>query len=530
MISIIPKPNSLVQKEGYFELKNCKAKNEFAEVDWFVNELLDELNLQGDENGEVNIYLTNKSKLEKEEYELVISEKGVEVFASNGNGAFYGLQTLKQILLQNSVGQAGLTVPYVEIKDKPRFEYRSFMLDEARHFFGKDIVKEMLDIMALLKLNRFHWHLTDDQGWRVEIKKYPLLTEKGTTRKSTQISWQGVITKTPKNDDKEYGKGCFYTQDELKELVEYAKKRYIEVCPEVDMPGHLYAAIACYPELSCFDEKVEVSNKWGIRKTIGCAGRHELYDFVHDVIDELSEIFPAGYFHIGGDEAPKDKWKECPKCQQKMMEQGLKDEQELQAYFNNQIAEYLEKYGKRTVAWNEILKGEGVSDRTIVQLWLGNPNLNGVNKWLEKGNNVIISSKNNLYMDYPYGFETLKKSYQTDLELVGIDKKYEKQILGFEAPLWSEWVATKDKLEFQVFPRMMSLAEINWTYAENKDYEEFEARLRYIFEYMDKKNISYASKEAFAPSGLSGLIRLVFAGQDMVLKPQKEYETYKRIR
>ncbi len=530
MISIIPKPNNLLQKEGYFELKNCKAINEFAEVSWLLDELLQEFNLQGDATGTENIFIKVKAGLSEEEYEVVIDGSGVHIFASTSQGAFYGLQTFKQILLQNSVGLSGLTVPHVEIKDKPRFSYRSFMLDEARHFFGKEITKEMLDMMALLKLNRFHWHLTDDQGWRVEIKKYPLLTEKGTTRKNTQISWQGIISKKPKHDSTEYGKGCFYTQEELKEIVEYAKKRYIEICPEIDMPGHLYAAIACYPELSCFDEKVEVSTKWGIRKTIGCAGRHELYDFVYDVIDELSEVFPSGYFHIGGDEAPKDKWKECPKCQQTMMENGLKSEQELQAFFNNKIAAHLEKYGKRTVAWNEILKGEGVSDKTIVQLWLGSPNLNGVNKWLEKGNNVIISSKNYLYMDYLYGFEPLKKSYSTDLELVGIDKKYEKQILGFEAPLWSEWVGNKGKLEFQVFPRMMSLAEINWTNAENKDYEEFEARLKHIFEYMDKKNISYAPKPAYEPTGLSALIRYSNAGTDMMFKPQKEYETYKNMR
>ena len=523
MIKIIPQPNKVVTKDGKFNISEIAYRNDFPKNDKFIKEFIEEYNLT--QAAEPNVFFAKDTSLDKEQYKLVVDDKGVKILASTEVGSFYGLQTLKQMVNDSKELQ------YVEIDDKPRFTYRSFMMDEARHFFGKEIIKEMLDMMALLKLNRFHWHLTDDQGWRVEIKKYPLLTEKGTVRRSTTIGFKDPIWRWfPIKDNIQYGEGCFYTQEDLREIVQYAKDRYIEICPEIDMPGHLVAAISCYPEISCFNEKIEVSENWGIKNTIGCCGKEPLYVFVKDVIKELSDIFPSEYFHIGGDEVPKTKWKKCPDCQKKIKELGLKDENDLQGYFNNQIMEYLESFGKRTIAWNEILHAKVVSDKTIVQFWVGSPKANGVCDWLEKGNNIVISQCLNLYMDYYYAFEDIKKSYSTDITGLGLDEKYEKQILGFEAPLWSEYVSSKDKLEFQVFPRLMSLAEINWTKSENKDFESFMDRLDNINTILDKKGINYARREECCPTGFKGFRRRIMSTQEFQQKPLLEYERCMRER
>lgn len=525
MISIIPKPNSIVQLEGYFELFQPNITSEFDNYDEIITAILAEFNIEVNKNNKPSIGILRVDNLALDEYELHIGENGVKICATSESGAFYGLQTLKQIINQNYVGQSAVTIPYCKIVDKPRFYHRSFMLDESRHFFGKDTVKEFLDMMALLKLNRLHWHLSDDQGWRVEIKKYPLLTEKGSVRANTQYS-SGHGNKKWNFTNEEYGRGCYYTQEDIKEIVAYAKERHIEVYPEIDMPGHLVAAINCYPELSCFDEKVEVSTTWGIKNTIGCAGKDVLYQFVKDVISELNELFPSGYFHIGGDEVPKIKWKKCPNCQQKIKELGLKDENDLQAYFNNEIVEYLAKYNKKTVAWNEILKGNNVSNNTIVQYWIGNANKNGVVEWLEKGNNVIISLHNYLYANYPYAMTPLAKSYNIDLDTFGIDKKYEKQVLGFEVPLWTEHIRDKSKAEFYTYPRMMCLAEVNWTNAENKNFSDFERHLGNINAYLDRKQILHAPKEIYAPKGLAGLGKRILSGRDWYFTPNKEYSRF----
>ena len=518
-MKIIPKPNSIKLTGGYLVLDGYNFTNFFKNNDKFIREIFSEF-LPFLENLPANINFLEEKGLKEEEYRLVIDDK-ITVYASTSKGSFYGLQSIKQLLIEYKN-----KLPKLEILDSPRFSYRSFMLDESRHFFGMDVVKETLDIMAMLKLNNFHWHLTDDQGWRVEIKKYPLLTSKGSIRQSSQKAILGQFFKNCLHDNVEYGKGLFYTQEQLKEIVLYAKERYIEICPEIDMPGHLTAAISCYPELSCFNENIDVSKYFGIHKVIGCAGKQQLYDFVEDVIYELKDIFTSGYFHIGGDEAPKEKWKQCPNCQRAIKEHDLKDEQALQGYFNNQIVSYLQGFNKRTIAWNEILKSGTVSDDTVVQYWTGNPDKNGVNNWLEKGNNIIISKCTRLYMDYPYPLEPIKYSYETDLESVGINPKYEGQVLGFEAPLWSEYVASKGKLEYQIYPRIMSLAEINWTDKSKKSYKDFEENLQNLYTYFDSKNIKYATIKASNPVGINRLCRIVSSSQTMLLCPDYEYEKY----
>ncbi len=518
-MKIIPKPNKIKMNEGYINIAEYNYVNEFECNDKFIKEIFDEF---ANYNSilPVNVSFLRENTLKQEEYRLVI-DKDIKVYSSTEIGSFYGLQSLKQLFLEYKN-----SLPKLEILDSPRYKYRSFMLDESRHFFGKEIVKQLLDIMALLKLNNFHWHLTDDQGWRVEIKKYPLLTSKGSIRKANQTAILGQVIKSTFIDNTEYGKGLYYTQQDLKEIVEYAKERYIEIVPEIDMPGHLTAAIACYPNLSCFNEDIEVSSSFGMNKTIGCAGKEDLYVFVKDVINELSNIFPAGYFHIGGDEVQKGKWHKCSNCQKKIAELGLENEQALQGYFNNQIANYLESLGKRTIAWNEILKSGTVSDKTIAQYWTGNADKNGVNSWLEKGNNIIISKCTRLYMDYPYPMETIETSYETDLENVGINPKYEQQILGFEAPLWSEYVSSKGKLEYQILPRLLSLAEINWTNKENKSFKDFANNAENLYRYFDNKSIKYASIKVANPKGINKICRLITSSQSMLVHPDYEYNKY----
>lgn len=462
--------------------------------------------------------------LEEEAYRLVINEMGISVFASTQMGGFYAVQTIRQLgqfeLLENP---AEISFPCVTIEDKPRFGYRSFMLDEARHFFGKEYVKRTLDMMALVKLNTFHWHLTDDQGWRAEIKKHPLLTQVGSVRSSTQLNLAGT-----KTDKTEYGKGLFYTHAELREVVDYAKKLHITVVPEVDIPGHLIAAIACYPELSCFNEKIEVSTKWGVLDTIGCCGKEELYRFVKDVIDELTEVFDGPYFHIGGDEVPKKKWKQCPHCQAKIKELGLKDEDALQSYFNNEIEQYLKEKGKTTIAWNETGNFDALSGNAIVQWWHLGYAPAKVEEWLVKGNRLILSMTEYVYLDHLYSMKDLRKTYSLDYDVLSIPQKYEGQIVGIEAPLWVEYIRTEEKADFNTYPRMMALAEINWTTRKNKNFDDFEKRLATFTSILEKWHIGYAPREVYLLSGFKGFLRKNVSWKDWAQSGDIELTRYKK--
>lgn len=431
-------------------------------------------------------------KITSEGYKIACAGDTITVTASTEKGAYYALMTLSQLSEDKN------TIPAVQIEDAPKYAYRGFMLDVARHFFTVDKVKELIDNMSKLKFNYFHWHLSEDQGWRVEIKKYPKLTEQGSIRKSTPITLKGYNHKDPslskiERDDTEYGRGMFYTQVQLKEVVAYAKERHVEVYPEIDMPGHLVAAISCYPNLSCSGNQMDVSTNWGVMDDIGCCGKEDIYTFTKNIIDELVEIFDCKYFHIGGDEVPKTKWKKCPSCQAKIKELGLKDENALQGHFNKVISEYLKTKGKTMIGWNEVLEADNLGTDIVVQWWT-TTNLGHAHEhaFMGKGGKVILSMCPLCYMDHAFAMRPLSKTYTMTAKTMRVKDK--SSILGVEAPQWTEYIRDVEKLDFNTYARLATMSEVAWTSDELMNYHDFENRLENLRGYFAKRRIRLAPK------------------------------------
>ena len=447
------------------------------------------------------IALSIDKSLGQEEYHLHIAKSGVVIEGGSEQGVFYGLQSLRQVVCFAKGKNGKATLPCMNVKDKPHFVYRGGMLDVCRHFFSVEEVKKFIDILALHKMNRFHWHLTEDQGWRIEIKKYPNLTKVGSIRKETLVGLQ--TKKNNKYDGKPYG--GFYTQDEVREIVRYAAERYIDVIPEIDMPGHMVAALASYPHLGCTGGPYEVRTRWGISRDILCAGRESTFEFVEGVLAEVLELFPSKYIHIGGDEAPKHRWKACPECQKRIQEEGLKDEHELQSYFTHRVEKFLAKHGRRLIGWDEILEG-GVSKTATVMAWRGAQR--GI-KAAQLGNEVIMTPRHYCYLDYcqtsdhdgnnePICAAGNGKRFQMPIRKVYSFDPYNeltveqrKAIVGVQGNMWTEYVATFDHIQHMVLPRLAALSEVGWTY-ENRNYDDFARRLHLLRKLYDKCGYKYA--------------------------------------
>jgi hexosaminidase len=413
-----------------------------------------------------------------------------------------------------------LVIPNCIIKDYPRFPYRGMHLDVCRHFFPISFVKKYIDYLATYKFNKFHWHLTEDQGWRIEIKKYPALTTIGANRNGTLIGrYPGKG-----NDNKPYG--GFYTQSEIKEVIEYAKERYIEVIPEIEMPGHSSAAIASYPWLSCFPQKPTempstmksqksideqkagriklVQETWGVFDDVFCAGKDSTFTFLENVLDEVSALFPSKYIHIGGDESPKTHWKICPACQKRIKDLNLKDEHELQSYFIQRIEKYLNKKGKTIIGWDEILEG-GLAPNAVVMSWRGEKG--GIEAARQK-HQVIMTPGNPLYFDHTQsknedsvtfgGYNPIENVYAYEPASKELSAEESKYILGAQANMWTEYQNNTRKIEYQLFPRITALSEVLWSPKEKRDWKDFERRLPVIFERLDKQKINY-SKAYYEP-------------------------------
>lgn len=441
--------------------------------------------------------------IDPEGYQIDCESDHLTVTASTLAGAFYAVQTLRQLLNADIMENAKvLTMHAVKIEDKPRYPWRGIMLDESRHFFGVDYVKKLLSVMALHKLNVFHWHLTDNEGWRIEIKKYPRLTEIGAVRKGTQyLSWG----KKKAVEWQPYG--GYYTQEEMKDIVRYAASLHISVIPEIDVPAHFGAALAAYPELGCRGETMETpvehsNGQNGFRDIIACAGKQSVYQFIYDVIDEVAALFPAPYLHIGGDEAPKKEWKICPDCQKVIKDNSLKDEEELQGYFNNKIALYLQSKGKTMIGWNEILTAKNLIDSAVAQYWVPARDKN-VERRLEDGKEVILSKHQAFYFDMTYAYVNLSSTYKFEPEEYNL--KPLKGIKGVEGTVWTEWIRTPERLEFQLFPRMEALAETAWTPASKKCYGNFRMRLKKFVLILDRLKVSYAPESMLDTSRRKGL-------------------------
>ena len=507
---IIPRPVSYEPQKGKCVLSSKSAvyvaeKSLVRPATMFCSYVAEEKGLQlsvveGAAPNKGAIVLSIDKSLAEEAYNLVISKSGVTIKGGSEKAVFYGLQTLRQVVFHAKGGKS-VKVECMVVNDKPHFGYRGGMLDVCRHFFSVDEVKKFIDILALHKMNRFHWHLTEDQGWRIEIKKYPNLTKVGSTRKETIV---GRYSKkeTPKYDGKPYG--GYFTQDEVREVVRYATERYIEVIPEIDMPGHMVAALASYPELGCTKGPYEVRTRWGISKDVLCAGRESTFEFVEGVLDEILELFPSKYIHVGGDECPKHRWKECPDCQRRIQEEGLKDEFELQSYFIHRVEKYLAKHGRHLIGWDEILEG-GISKTATIMAWRGAKRGIAAAKL---GNDVIMTPTHFCYLDYANTSNreknneplcgggngkrplTLRKAYSFD-PYDQLNEQERKYIKGVQGNMWTEYVATFEHVQHMVLPRIAAIAEVGWTYGE-KNYDDFARRMHLLRKLYDKCGYNYA--------------------------------------
>jgi len=483
-MNVIPLPNKYKINSGYFIIDSNSKINYSHELEssalYFSNFISKLGNVVIEKTKYASINFVLDFELAEEQFVLKITEELFTLSARTNKGAFYGVQTLIQIFhYQDGI----LKLPCLEIDDIPAFSYRGFMLDVARHFFDKNEVFRLIDLISFHKFNFLHLHLTDDQGWRIEIEKYPLLTEIGSKRKSTTL-------KSKKLDDKIHQ--GYYSKDDLKAIVTYAKNKNVEVIPEIDMPGHMNALIASYPYTSCTNEEIEVRSRWGISKHILCAGNEQVYTMLEDILLELFEIFDSKYIHIGGDEVPKDSWKKCRKCQQVIKENNLKNEHGLQTYFFNHFSNFLREHNKKAIGWNDCIS-KNLNKSAVLQHWKPFSNKKTVNE-INNGRQVIISNFFSLYLDYPYSLTPLKKTYNFNPILKKV--KNPENIIGIEAPLWTEWVNDSSKLDFQIFPRLAAVAEVSWTNKENKDYYFFLSRLKHLYKLYDKLGINYAkSKE-----------------------------------
>lgn len=452
----------------------------------------------------------------KEAYQLIVDPKFITITANNHAGTFYGIQSLIQLLpieQQTTNNKQRLKLPAVLVEDEPRFSYRGIHLDVCRHFFPVSFIKQYIDYLALHKFNTFHWHLTDDQGWRIDIKKYPKLTSVGGWRNGT------IIGRYPGKGNDSIRYGGFYTQEEIKEVVKYAASRFITVIPEIEMPGHASAAIAAYPELSCFpgeDTKVakgtawagptkgkQVQQAWGVFDDIFCAGNDNTFKFLEGVLDEVVPLFASKYIHIGGDEAPKTHWKRCPKCQQRIKDLGLKDEHGLQSYFIQRIEKYLNSKGKQIIGWDEILEG-GLAPNATVMSWQGEK---GGIEAAKENHDVVMTPGNWCYFDHSQsrnedsvtfgGYTPIEEVYSYDPVPKQLNEEQAKHILGVQANLWTEYIKNTRKIEYQLFPRIAAMSEVAWTMKEKKDSADFEKRLMRQFKRYEMWKVNY-SKAIFA--------------------------------
>jgi len=500
---IIPKPKELIMRKGSFILnKECVLKfdtsnDEASRIAGFFNDYLEKVcgfKVEGDLKGKpVHFKIMTRLNTGKEGYLLKVDSKGIFITASEPNGLFYGMQTLKQLLPAEVTGRQ-LEIPAVDIKDEPRFEWRGNMLDVGRHFFPVSFIKKYLDILAMYKINTFHWHLTDDQGWRLEIKKYPLLTEISHWRDETIV---GHARESDKYDG--IGYGGFYTQDQVKEIVRYAAERYITIVPEIEMPGHSTAALAAYPHLGCTGGPYEVSKTWGVHKDVYCAGKEETFEFLQTVLNEVLDIFPSEFIHIGGDECPKDAWEKCDACQKRIKEEGLKDEHELQSWFITRMDKYLSSKGRRLIGWDEILEG-GLAPQATVMSWRG---IKGGIEAAKQHHDVVMSPTTHMYIDYYQsqnrsveplaigGFLPVEKVYSYEPVPGELTEEEAKYILGVQTNLWTEYVSNTRHAEYMLLPRLQAQAEVAWTPKEEKNLEGFLKRLEQDYKRLDKLNINY---------------------------------------
>ena len=515
--NIIPYPQDLVKKEGVFKLtKNTKVFYKGSENCAFVANSVSDFvqpatgltlaveEATSEELVEGAINLVEDASIEGNEgsYALTVTPKGVLIKSNNPVGLYYGFQSLRQLMpvqIESTelVKDIKWTIPAVEINDSPFFSYRGLHLDVGRHFFPVDFIKKFIDLLALHKMNVFHWHLTEDQGWRLEIKKYPKLAEIAAHRAETRVGHGG--SSNAQYDGKPYG--GYYTQEEAREIVKYAAERHITVIPEIELPGHAQAALAAYPELGCTGGPYEVATTWGIFKEVYCAGDENTFKFLEDVLLEVMDIFPSKYIHIGGDECPKDRWNECPKCKKRMKNEHCEDAHELQSYFISRIEKFLNSHGRDIIGWDEILEG-GLAPNATVMSWRG---IKGGIEAAKQKHNVIMTPNSHFYLDHYQnnpekeplaigGFLTLNKVYSYNPFSPELTEEERKYIIGVQGNLWTEYMPNSDHVEYMAYPRACAVSEVGWLEYDKRNFDDFAERLNHHFKRLDLLGVNYFNK------------------------------------
>jgi hexosaminidase len=506
-VSLLPVPSTIDYSDGTFNLNN-QTKVVLSVSDEKANGVAQYLVEQVKFLSGISINIDTKTKeisnsiilrldytsQNKEAYTLKVESNGIEINASSVSGLFYGVQTLLQMVYPGEVINNSVTLTCAEVKDEPSFSWRGMHLDVSRHFYSVTFIKKMLDVMATLKLNTFHWHLTDDQGWRIEIKKYPKLTEVGSWRKETMEGHYVEIDQ--KFDNMRYG--GYYTQDEIREVVNYAQSRFIRVVPEIEMPGHAVAALSAYPQYSCTGGPFEVYTKWGVSDDVFCAGKEETFGFLEDILSEVIDLFPGEYIHIGGDECPKLRWKECSLCQKRIVDEHLKNELELQSYFIKRIEKFIASKGKKLIGWDEILEG-GLPERATVMSWRG---YEGGIEAAHSGHDVVMTPGSHCYFDHLQGepeneplafggFTSLEKVYSFDPVPPALSAEGSKHVLGAQANVWTEYITNENKAEYMIFPRLCAMAEVLWSDKSTRNYNDFLIRMDSESVRLQKYRVNY---------------------------------------
>jgi hexosaminidase len=502
---IIPLPTSIDPSRGVFTLSAETAILADVANQWnaaYLRDLFQRATgyplplLESESSPQPVIHLISRPhpELGREGYLLTATPEEVRIEADNAVGVFYGIQSLRQLLPVEIEQRAVATnvpwqIPCLVIADKPRFAWRGHMLDVSRHFQPKEVILRTLDLMALQKLNVLHWHVNDDQGWRVEIQQASRLTEVGSWRKGTKLGLFGKDDGIPH--------GGFYTQADIREIVEYAARRNITIAPELETPGHAMAALSAYPQVSCTGGPFQVRRGPGITRDLFCAGKEETFTFLQTVLDELIDLFPSPFIHIGGDEAPKMRWKACPDCQRRMRQLGLNSAHELQGYFTNRLVAHLEHHNRRAVIWSDGF-APGLAESVVVQHWIRNRKQLAAE--VDKGRDLIVSTHGRTYLDQSYSYISLRKAYEFDPVFPEVADPESSHILGVEAPLWSEWVPTPARMDYQVYPRLTAIAERGWTMKQHSNYADFRQRLAGFLRRLDLLGVKYAPLDAVDPS------------------------------
>ena len=510
--TVIPLPERMETiSDGQFVLKNgavvsydsgdsAMARNAAFLADFMKSDLGLKLRLEPEKRGAAAVVLSVDTLISNPEgYEITVGQDGISISGGAPGGVFYGIQTLRKAVPAQAGRCSGVEFPLVKVSSAPRFGYRGMHSDVVRHWFPVEYMKKYIDLMAFHGMNTLHWHLSDDQGWRIEIKRYPELTEKGSYRDGTMAGRDtSVFDNVPVSG--------YFTRDEIREVVKYAADRYITIIPEIDVPGHMMAALHCYPELGCTGGPYEVSKIWGVMPDILCAGNEDTFTFLEGVFNEVCSLFPSEYIHIGGDEAPRTRWEHCPKCQARIKAEGLVDdasssaEAKLQSWFMTRVEEYLASKGRKIIGWDEILEG-GVSQSATIMSWRG---VAGGLEASRRGHDVIMTPCDYMYFDYYQsddfdnepmamtGYVPLEKVYGFDPILPEMTAEEASHILGVQANLWTEYISTPEHAFYMALPRMAALSEVQWLYPERKDWNSFTGRLSSFVKFYDRDGYNYA--------------------------------------